>query len=194
MSEYVFILGAGASAHAGVPVMDGFMDRARQLYHPSLEAPLKEHFDRVFKILIELQRVHSKAELDLNNIEAVFTTFELGQTIRKLPGADDDFDGAVNSLKALITYTVEESLRFRLGQKGQIRASDDYEQFAGFVKDFKRETGSGKIGILTFNYDVGLEVALFLQGINFDYCLDTQATGADAIKLLKLHGSVKKRP
>jgi len=198
MSEYLFILGAGASAHAEVPMMAGFLDRARQLYSPHLQAPWKEHFDRVFEILIELQKVHSKAELDLNNIEAVFTTFELGQTIRKLPGADDDFDGAVNSLKALITFTVEQSLRFTLDVKTRnLRATQDYEEFAKFVKDFNfklnRETGSGGIGILTFNYDVGLDVALFLQGIDCDYCLDAQDTGVDAIKLLKLHGSVNWR-
>jgi hypothetical protein len=89
MSEFVFILGAGASVHAKVPVMAKFLDRARELYGPNMEPPWKEHFERVLKILSVLQSVHSKAELDLNNLEAVFTTFELGQTIRKLPGVDD---------------------------------------------------------------------------------------------------------
>lgn len=139
MSEYVFILGAGASAHAGVPMMAGFLDRARQLHRPGLRPPWSEHFDRVFEILIELQRVHSKAELDLNNIEAVFTTFELGQTIGKLPGAKDDFEAAVNSLKAIITFTVEQSMRFPLDENGNLRAPHDYADFAKFVKDFKHK-------------------------------------------------------
>jgi len=43
-----------------------------------------------------------------------------------------------------------------------------------------------RIGILTFNYEVGLQVALSLQTIKRDYCLDTQGTRADAGKLLKL--------
>jgi hypothetical protein len=172
-------------------MMARFLDRTRELHRPGLLAPWKEHFDRVFEILIELQRVHSKAELDLNNIEAVFTTFELGQTIRKLPGANDDFEGAVNSLKAIIAYTVEQSMRFPLDENKYIRAPYDYAEFAKFVKDFSRknmEVGRGRIAVLTFNYDVGLEVGLSHQGINFDYCLDD--SGGDAIKLLKLHGSV----
>jgi len=125
-----------------------------------MDAAGKGHFERVFEILIELQKEHSKAELDFNNIEAVFTTFELGQTIRKLPRGGDDFDGAINSLKALITLPVEQSLRFPLD--GNLRATPDYEQFAMFVKDFKHEIGSGRIGIPTFSYDVGIQVALSL--------------------------------
>ena len=86
MSEYVFILGAGASVHSGVPMMAGFLDQARKIYSEGVENTWKPHFERVFNILVGLQIVHSKAILDLNNIEAVFTTFEMGQTIRKRHG------------------------------------------------------------------------------------------------------------
>jgi hypothetical protein len=67
MSEFVFIFGAGASAHAKVTVMAKFLDRARELYSPNMGSPWKEHFEKVLKILSALQSVHSKAELDLNN-------------------------------------------------------------------------------------------------------------------------------
>jgi len=119
-------------------MMARFLDRARALYSPKMGSPWNERFERVFEILVELQSVHSKAELDLNNIEAVFTTFELGQTIRKLPGANGDFEGAVNSLKALITFTVEQSMRFPLNEKKYVLAPRDYAQFAEFVRDFER--------------------------------------------------------
>ena len=46
-----------------------------------------------------------------------------------------------------------------------------------------------RIGILTFNYEVGLHVALSLQTIKMRLLLDTQGTGVDAVKLLKLHDS-----
>ena len=146
MSEIVFILGAGASAHAKVPVMAKFLDRARELYTPNIGAPWKEHFERVLNILSALQIVHSKAELDLNNIEAVFTTFELGQTIRKLPGVDKmDFEAAVNSLKALIVYTIEQSMLFPLDEKRDLWGSIDYANFASFVLALIKniELGSG---------------------------------------------------
>ena len=83
MSKYVFVLGAGASVHAGVPTMAGFLDRARDSYESDTGVQWREDFDRIFKILAELQSVHSKAELDLSNIEVVFSTFELGRTPRR---------------------------------------------------------------------------------------------------------------
>src|ERR1700730_4967651 len=130
MSKYVFVLGAGASSHAGVPMMAGFLDRARELYEGDIGVQWKEDFDLVFKILAELQRVHSKAELDLSNIEAVFTTFELGQTIQKLPGVQDrNFEGATKSLKMVILRTIEHTMRLPLSDVGEVHASRDYESF-----------------------------------------------------------------
>ena len=43
---------------------------------------------------------------------------------------------------------------------------------------------------MTFNYDVGPEVAFSHRAINFDYYLDDQGARDDAIALLKLHGSI----
>ena len=40
----------------------------------------------VFDVIGKLQAVHSKAQLDLTNIESIFTIMELGQVIQTLPG------------------------------------------------------------------------------------------------------------
>src|SRR6202162_1492931 len=155
MSEFVFILGAGASVHAKVPVMAKFLDRARELYGANMDLPWKGHFEKVLKILSALQSVHSKAELDLNNLEAVFTTFELGQTIRKLPGVDDlDFEAAVNSLKALIVHTIEKSMLFPLGEDRTPRGSHDYAKFASLIFELMRKDPSRfrVVTVITFNY------------------------------------------
>lgn len=193
MSEFVFILGAGASAHAGVPVMAKFLDRARELYTPSMGHPWKEHFERVLDILSELQSVHSKAELDLNNLEAVFTTFELGQTIQKLPGVDDlDFEAAVNSLKALIVHTIEQSMKFPLNESRYLCASEDYSEFASFIFELKRKdpTRSKGVTVMTFNYDIGVEVAFVEKNLQYEYLVEPETIYGDSIKLLKLHGSI----
>ena len=119
MREFVFILGAGASAHAKVPLMATFLDRARELHSRNMDPLWRDHFDKVLTILSALQMVHSKADIDLNNIEAVFTTFELGQTIRKLPGVDEaNIEAAINSLKALIVHTIDQSMMFPLVRSG----------------------------------------------------------------------------
>ena len=190
MSEVVFILGAGASAHAGVPLMARFLDEARRVYSEGIDNYWEPHFELVFRILVELQKVHSKAELDLSNIEAVFTTFELGQTMRKLPGVEENrLEAAVSSLKLLIVQTIECTMRFPLTDNG-VRASKDYEDFASLLKKLtdRQRKSWGEFSVLTFNYDVGLEVAFALQDLPYGYCLND--SGANATKLLKLHGSV----
>jgi hypothetical protein len=193
MSEFVFILGAGASAHANVPVMAKFLDRARELYTANMGPPWKEHFKRVLDILSALQIVHSKAEIDLNNLEAVFTTFELGQTIQKLPGVDDlDFEAAVNSLKALIVHTIEQSMQFGLNEEGYLCASEDYAQLAWLIREMNKNRPIQLQGctVMTFNYDIGAEVAFEQQNLICNYFIDGQPAFGDFIKLLKLHGSI----
>jgi hypothetical protein len=194
MSEFVFILGAGASAHAKVPVMAKFLDRARELYSPNMDPRWKEHFERVLSILSALQNVHSKAELDLNNLEAVFTAFELGQTIRKLPGVGDDmdFEAAVNSLKALIVNTIEQSMLFPLDEERCLVGSIDYANFASFVLALiqKHRIRFKGVTIITFNYDIGAEVAFERGNLPYDYFVGQQEPLGNVVKLLKLHGSI----
>jgi hypothetical protein len=192
MSKYVFVLGAGASAHAGVPTMAGFLDRARDSYESDTGVQWREDFDRVFKILAELQSVHSKADLDLSNIEVVFSTFELGSMIQKLPGVEDrNFEGAIHSLKMVIMRTIEHTMRLPLSDAGELKASPDYENFAILLKRLKERLQHGRrdISVITFNYDVAMEAAFALGGLPYDYCLAEATASAEAIRLLKLHGS-----
>ena len=150
MSEYVFILGAGASAHAQVPLMARFLDQARNLYSCGISSPWKEHFERVFEILIALQSVHSKTVLDLDNIEAVFTTFELAQVIRKLPGVEDgSFEAAIDSLKMVILHTIEGSMLFPLTRDGIVQAPKDYEAFASLLKQLKQGDAREHLSVIT---------------------------------------------
>lgn len=86
MSDIVFILGAGASRQAGAPLMSDFLDKAADLLVTRRVDSQREQFEKVFSAIGELQRVHSKAQLDLNNIESVFTAFELAKIIQRLPG------------------------------------------------------------------------------------------------------------
>ena len=67
MSENLFILGAGASAEAGAPTMQNFIDRAEQL--KGTANGHSEDFKRFFDILNSLKEVQSKSELDLDNLE-----------------------------------------------------------------------------------------------------------------------------
>ena len=64
----VFILGAGASQRAGVPMMAEFLDRAERVFRGQMHEASRD----VFAAITELQGVYAKSYLDLDNIEAVF--------------------------------------------------------------------------------------------------------------------------
>jgi hypothetical protein len=70
--------------------MDNFLDRARDLYPRLQDQRFIDAAQLVFKAISALQQVHSKSELNLFNLESLFTTFEMAATIGHLP---DLFEG-----------------------------------------------------------------------------------------------------
>ena len=138
MSDIVFILGAGASAECGGPLMWNFLDKANDLLRSGTIAEYRESFERVFNAIGGLQAVHSKAEINLQNIESVFTAFEMAKIIKRLPGTDTDCqeDGVnlvIRALKQLIAVTLEESILFRVDNK-QLVAPAAYFELAKLLK------------------------------------------------------------
>ena len=78
MSRYVFILGAGASRNSGAPLMADFLEKARPLFR-NPDGTYRQPFDMVARAIAALQVVHSKADVDLHNLESVFGVFEMGE-------------------------------------------------------------------------------------------------------------------
>jgi len=120
MADIVFILGAGASHEAGAPLMDKFLDTARQLHNKPSTQPFRADFDLVFQAISKLQAVYAKTELKLDNLEEVFGAFEMARTIRKFPDSSIDLDRLVPSFKRVIAHTLEESVEFP-APSGQVR-------------------------------------------------------------------------
>ena len=113
MSNVVFILGAGASKQAGAPLMATFLDVAADLLRSDQVGNTRPHFERVFAAIGGLQAVHSKAQLDLNNIESIFTALELGRIIQRVPGMTAAaIPAAIASLKEVIVKTLEVTMPF----------------------------------------------------------------------------------
>lgn len=195
MSEIVFVLGAGASAHTGAPVMATFLENSRRLSRRVLE-PWKKDFGLVFEAINELQRVHSKARFDIHNLETVFTILEIAKTVRKLPGFEDPDKIAevVESFKRVIAYTLALTTLFEVkrpsGDPIQIRPSEAYSKFAQLVKKLGDINSKFSVSIITFNYDIALDHALEAHGLSPDYCLPRQNLNSEKVKLLKLHGSL----
>lgn len=189
----IFLFGAGASKEAGAPLMSDFLDKADDLIR--LKTPgvieAKNDFDNVFNAISELQAVHSKSYLDLNNIEVVFGAIEMAVLLKRLGTRDvDSIPKLRQSLITLIYKTLEYSIPFPI-VSGQIQPPSPYQSFVGMLKDvLSIQPGQDphQFSFLTFNYDVCLDYALFFANIGFDYCLAN--ANPSMSPLLKLHGSI----
>ena len=190
MSKIVFILGAGASAHTGAPLMHNFLDEASRIHRSAqLSEDAQEDFEIVFTAISKLQGVHSKSQLDINNLEAVFNAFETAAMIEKLPGSSPtEIASILNSFKQLIVHTIEQTTRFPVNG-GYTRGHSGYLKFADLVSDIKKKHQPESFSTtITFNYDVCLDVALHLKKLSPDYGLSKQLRQSPL--LLKLHGSI----
>jgi len=192
MSNIVFILGAGASKDCGAPLMNDFLDTAFNLWKTSEVDEKEEHFERVFRAISSLQRVHSKSQLDINNIESVFTALEIAKVLGKLPGfKKEDIPEVINSLKEVIVATLERTIKFPVISYS-IQPNQSYESFAKLIRYLKEDAHPNRsVSIITFNYDIALDFALYKEGFGPNYCIETSPQqNSYAVPLLKLHGSL----
>jgi len=195
MSKTVFILGAGASKDSGAPLMNEFLDRARKLYGSGeCNEKFKEDFECVFRAVSNLQRIHSKSDLNIFNIEDVFATFEMAKLIHKFPGDEfineSDFDSLIKSLKRVIYITLDKSTPLKVENPERYPpASGSYERFAGLVRTISEKENSIPT-IITFNYDLAIDYALHRHGFPINYYLPINKNQENEINLIKLHGSL----
>lgn len=131
----VFILGAGASVGAGVPVMGNFIDVAEDLMRGADLGPDKHAFDLVFKGIRNLNRVFEKSALDTRNLEAVFVAFEMGKLLGRLGDlSTDELQNLPNAMVQLIVRTIEETARFFYMERHGVLPSGGYLEFASGLK------------------------------------------------------------
>lgn len=196
MSEIVFVLGAGASAQAGAPVMQDFLDVAYDLMKRKQSQEIAADSDLVFKGIDALQRVHSKAKLDLQNLEAVFAAFEMARLLKRLAGlTDDEIDKLPSAMRRVICHTLESTIRFPIHTANvpgprRIIPPRPYDQLTDLVKGY-HQSGT-EVSFITFNYDVCLDHALSLSGFTPEYWLGTfkPKLSNTSVNLFKLHGSL----
>lgn len=196
MSDVVFILGAGASKATGAPLMAEFLDVADDLVQLGLVERRRPSFDLVRRARAALQPVHSKAELDIHNLEAVFGAFEMAQLLGKLGTlAEGDVGGLSNALIDVIVCTLEETIKFTLPRNPEaagVFPPGEYSAFTDAIKQLRQGARPPRsVSILTFNYDVAVDWALEYAHIEFHYGLVPPATSR--VGLFKLHGSLNWR-
>lgn len=190
MSEIVFIVGAGASREAGGPLMADFLDTADELRKVDKELQFRSDFDRVFDAISALQFVHSKSELDLDNIESVFAAFEMGRLINRLPGTPGkDIASLLAAIRRLISKTLEKTITFPV-RDGQIHPNPSYDSFARLINSLNNAVRQNRCSIITLNYDLALDYALHFHKHPADYCFSKVTRPGFKIPVMKLHGSL----
>jgi hypothetical protein len=187
MAGTVLILGAGASVQAGAPVMHNFLDIAESLWRKKgvAEDDLA-HIARVFRGVDALQGAYAKATIDSENLESVYSAFELAAVFGQLGALPrEDVCLLPRSMRHLIVATLEHMIEFRFDDR-HVRPPEPYETFARLIKQISETEEARPVSILTFNYDIAVDYGLFFCGVPHSYCLEHETV---PIRLLKLHGS-----
>lgn len=193
MADTVFILGAGASKLAGAPLMGDFLDTAHDLWKLGKTSDSQEDFNSVFEAISLLQRVHSKSQLNIDNIESVFAAFEMAKTLGTFPGKDvNQISDLIKSLKRLIVKTLELSVKFPIKEQHIDVPPPPYHEFIKMVSFLRGEAKPNhSVAILTFNYDIALDYAVNYSCVNIDYGIGNEAVDKiDSLPVIKLHGSL----
>lgn len=195
MSDTVFVLGAGAARPSGAPLMSDFFDRARELRLAGRLGENARDYDSVTDTIYCLGRCAMKSELDLDNLEAVFTALEMVEIIGSIDGIpQEELPQRRDSLQRLIAATIEHSMQFPLAgyrDNRNLAAPKGYAEIAAVVAKACHHDSQKRCSIISFNYDVGLEWALALNRLRYQYGQDgTVDRSQNRVGFYKLHGSL----
>ncbi len=113
----------------------------------------------------------------------------MGIILGRLTSKSQDIVKYKEALTTLISKTLIKSMLFPFIIKpGYVhhptfKSSDSYNHFTQLLKNEKNQ----KPSVLTFNYDLGLELGFHYNDVKINYRLDDDTSG---LNLLKLHGSI----
>ena len=208
MAEIVFVLGAGASKHAGAPLCADFLEKSRELLDSRLlNQEEKDDFNLVFKARQALMAHTAYSRLDVDNIESLFGAFEMAALFERLGTMEaEEAKRLPSAIRTLIARTVELTFTFRIeqgsvgrivtlpGSRGlvptdhlpRMRAPKAYAHFADLVQELSKSRPT-RVAIISFNYDLGVDFSLMDAEIPFDYGFSDNEM---SVGLYKLHGSL----
>jgi hypothetical protein len=196
-----YILGAGASADAGAPLIKNFLDYSRELVDQpfsGLEDFERKHFQTVFDFRSAMAQAREKIQLDRDDIEQLFGLVEVSRRLRDTPLETRNSTVYLIAKTLQIAIEAQKQKRGRFGvpfrkefhknvfhgrtgvpyhEEGDIFRIDPYDFFAGMVSgvfDDPQKRTFRKDTIITFNYDLVCEHALRRFGIEADCALDKE--------------------
>lgn len=166
--------------------MADFLDAAEDVAGAIQDQDHRKEFDLVFDVVQRLMPLHAKSlGFRLSNVEDVFSLIEMGNLIQSLPAtADEEIPAIQNAIRRVLAETIDHRCRFGF-DGSRVKPMPTYEQFVRFLK-----TGEpSDYALITFNYDICLDHALWDADVPFNYGFDENPR-RPGMRLLKLHGSV----
>jgi SIR2-like domain len=163
-SDYhnVIILGAGASADAGIPLLAPFLETmweyaARRKVHDKDISPADvETLKTAIGIQNSLERYNSRASFDIRNLEDVLSLLSF-EALAGGPSAEK-----YNAVVKAVARTVELSCLIRFDHCTGYEPIENQSNYNVFWTNFLTEAATGNLpALITFNYDLVLERALW---------------------------------
>lgn len=203
------MLGAGASYEFNAPLMKDFYNFAASLYvGKKSNERIRERFDTVFSFIDRLQKAQAKSNIDLHNIESVYTALEMA----KLLGLEElktkksqSWSELDKSMKYFLSKVIEsrvilpynntiprlrspsnDALSF-IALRGQTKIAEALYECKQLINN------NWDVKIITFNYDLVVEAILASMNMDVDYKLNPSESiteNTEKVTLLKLHGSM----
>ncbi len=114
----------------------------------------------------------------------------MAKVIGRMPAHEiGEIQALTPSLIELIALTLEESIEFPIRGRN-VLAPKTYEPFANLLADLQTKANPKRsVSVITFNYDLGVDYAMYLRGLGPKYHVD-KSDSPHGIPLLKLHGSL----
>lgn len=220
MEKTTYIIGAGFSRYANLPLMNDFYFHSKDVYSKLTEESDKKSFQKVFKYFDDFSKVKHTMDADFYNIEELLSIIEMDSFVN---GNKRIYKDYLNYLKKVIElstptketpegdYEIEQNINTEIYSKflmsvygiklTDLRSGDNY-----FDRDPHNDNG-----IISLNYDLILEKSLrrlnknnsyhlgndyksydFEYGINDEYVQYTYTNKPryKKLKLAKIHGSI----
>ena len=93
------------------------------------------------------------------------------------------------SLKEVIVKTIEMTMEFP-AKKSYIGVPVPYDAFAKLLGHIRTDAFPQQtVSVITFNYDIAIDMALFREGMGPDYGISSHPRSHNPVPLFKLHGS-----
>ena len=188
----VFILGAGASRSAGGPLMKDFIEVASKIHRRGESGWAAADFANIMDARRKLQVAYAKSSIDLDNIENLFSTFEMASLIQRLAELPAKVvEKLPTSLRYVILRTLEQSILFSInGRDSHVPAPYPFDAFAQLIIELARTREASPVAVINFDYDLCFDYAIAASGQESLLRLEQQHSIPEgAIHHYKVHGS-----